>query len=105
MVNSNHHQPSSDSPKKIEEITQDDIKHEAITYAAQFGLHVQKSDCQVTAIPNRLHIAEIGSNTDINLPVTKWIVTISRKSTISNGVAVTVEYLMDGVCATDFKPI
>jgi len=105
MTDDLQHQPPQEGPKKLAEITLDEIKDAALVYAVQFGLQAQRNDCHVQAVPNRILAQEIGGGIDMRLPITKWFVTISPKGRPVRKGFVTVEYLSGGVCAMDFRDI
>lgn len=102
-------QEAEQSPKKLHEITEADIKDEAIAYAGQFGWKVDARDCRVVPVPNRLVIQESGGPTPMVLPTSQWNVHITPKvppNKFTAPLIVQVEYLTGGVCAMNFiEPI
>lgn len=93
-------QASAQGPKKLDEITEVDIKEAAIVYARQFGWQVEAHDCRVEPIPNRQLMQEIGPT-----PPSQWNVHITPRvppNRFTAHLRVPVTYLTGSVCAMKF---
>jgi hypothetical protein len=91
-------QESEQYVKKLDEITEVDIKNTALDFVAtNFGLNIK--DCRIEPVQNRQIITEIGGPTSLALPISKWIVYIKFNVPLSTSkmlLKVTVEYLLAG---------
>ena len=99
-------QPAGEQPKKLTDITDDDIKEAAIVYAVKFGWQIEPRDCRVEPIPNIQRINEIGlGSTEIQLLTSSWQVYITPRvppNIFTLPLRVKVEFLIGGLCADEF---
>ncbi len=98
-------QEAEQKPKKLDEITEADIKEAAIVYAVQFGWQIEARDCRVVPVRKRLIVQESGGPTSMVLPISQWNVHITPRvppNKFTAPLQVRVEYLSGGVCAMDF---
>lgn len=93
---------NNEQPKKLNEITPEDIKDAALVYAEQFNLHAERGNCTIQAIPPGPLPVEMGEATPTRLPITQWLVTIDTKDIIG---LVPVEYISGAVSARDFTAV
>lgn len=98
---------AQDGYKKLEEITDEDIKEEALAYAKQFDVEASLESCVVIPARIKLTIQEIGDIAPLTaLPISKWqvFITPSAMSKAQQRVKVIVEYLTGSVCAMQLLP-
>ena len=100
-------QPVDDQPKKLTDITDDDIKEAAIVFAVQYGWQIEPRDCRVEPIRNTQLINEIGlGTTDMRLLTSSWWVRITPRvppNRFTAPLLVKVQYYSGGVAADDFQ--